>query len=206
MDKMERIIATNWQTKAHLFDAHEIKSTVDIFHSQFTIVVSSWFLHCIRFQSRTAAFDIRLPMWFDSNSDCNVWMTLNLPNKWNEFPFLWCFDTSQTTFANKIIRAIVYVRCKWSVNQSGLSVDFVACKIELTLQHTRNRAQNPAQNSVYALVGLKAHLHRRLNNIRNNFICLPIQMLWPDFTRKLAQFFSFRLNAENFWSLSLCSE
>lgn len=181
--------------------ANRVSTFFFSFHSRFTSLSVVDF--CIAYIFEVEQFDIRLPMWFDSNSDCNVWMTLDLPNKWNKFSFLWCFDTSQTPICHIIIRAIVYVRCKWSANQSGLSVDFVACETELALPHTQNRAQNPARNSVCSLVALEA-LISTLNNICNNFIRLPIQTLtW--FHWKIGTFFCW-FSAENIWSLSLCSE
>lgn len=122
-----------WCHQDHLFRAHQTNWMPTIFDSKRT---SSWInspssraLHTITPSRTMAPYSISIfSTILIQNSDCNVWMTLGLPNGWNKFTFLWCFDTLHTILLAYKNSWIVYVRCKQSLNQSGLSVGFVACE------------------------------------------------------------------------------
>lgn len=115
-----------WCHQEHLFRTHWNNWLPSIFDLFIHVIDSKlvFGFHCTQSLKLERRLNFRFLLRFDWNSDCNVWMTLGSQNDWNKFTFLWCIDTSQNSWHN--IPSIVYAR--WSLNQSKLSVGFIACE------------------------------------------------------------------------------
>lgn len=113
-----------WCHQEHLFRTHWNNWLPSIFDLFIHVIDSKlvFGFHCTQSLKLERRLNFRFLLRFDWNSDCNVWMTLGSQNDWNKFTFLWCIDTSQNSWHN--IPSIVYAR--WSLNQSKLSVGFIA--------------------------------------------------------------------------------
>lgn len=83
MDKMKRLKDVIGVTKSEFFISKHIK-TIECHYSR---LCRYFHLQLERYCTYTQAKveQLRFLLWFDSNSDCNVWMTLDLLGKWNKF-------------------------------------------------------------------------------------------------------------------------